>query len=101
MQVRVEQKRRLCELLNGMDIAMQLDDYRLFQKIKTNYSKVIINFLGLSFDDPDFYKKIFEFDLISNAYSNAYCCKLGGFSNTVVAEMLEKARGLKLKYFFY
>lgn len=97
----IEQKRRLCELLNGMDIAIQLDDYGLFQKIKTNYSNSIAKFLGCSIKDHDFYEKIFEFDLVSNAYSNVYFYQLNGLPKKDMADALKKARSLKLKYFFY
>lgn len=100
-EFKVEQKRKLCELLNGMEKAAQLDDRELFERIKENYADSIVKFLGLSIADPDFNERFFEFDLILNAYSNAYLFRMYNLPGRVIGNALEKARGLKSRYFHY
>ncbi len=95
----VEQKRRLCELLNGMDRAVSLDDVKLFDRLKNRYHVKLCEFLEIRVDDAGPHSR-FRYDLASNAYANTMMFLHFGLLDKSKNE-LEKARTLKNKYFFY
>lgn len=96
----IEQKRTLCELLNGMDKAIQLDDTELFYELNNNYHACLEKFLENKSKDLLEFGKIGQYDLVSNAYANAFMFIDSRMFDKAKKE-LEKARTLKNRYFFY